>query len=109
LYSLGLGREATTDNHEPRDVDDAAERGRVWAMESATFRKWLADRGCTFERHERGKGGLGHASVTVRLKNGRAELPDIGTKKHLHDDVVRKIVADLGLNYDELPGPKSRV
>jgi len=48
-------------------------------MESATLRKWLADRGCTFERHECGKGGLGHATVTVRPRNGRAELPDIGT------------------------------
>ncbi|HTF33038.1 MAG TPA: addiction module toxin, HicA family [Myxococcota bacterium] len=78
-------------------------------MESATFRKWLADRGCTFERHERGKGGLGHAVVTVRLGSRRAELPDVGTKLPLPGDVVRKIVDDLGLSYDELPGPKSRV
>jgi len=78
-------------------------------MESATFRKWLADRGCTFERHERGKGGRGHVVVGVRLGDRRAELPDVGTKKHLPDEVVRNIVDALGLNYDELPGPKSRV
>jgi hypothetical protein len=46
--------------------------------------------------------------VTVRLGDRRAELPDASTKKRLHDDVVRKIVSDLGLPYDELPGPKSR-
>ncbi len=75
-------------------------------MESATFRRWLAERGCTFERHERGKGGRGQ--VMIRLSDRRAELRDSSTKKRLHDDIVRQIVADLGLRYDELPGPKSR-
>jgi len=78
-------------------------------MESATFRKWLADRGCTFERHERGKGGRGQVTVTICLGDRRAELPDSSTKKRLHNDTVRKIVADLGLMYDDLPGPKSRM
>ena len=78
-------------------------------MESATFRKWLADRGCTFERHERGKDGRGQVMVTIRLGDRRAELPDSSTKKRLHDDILRKIVADLGLRYEELPGQKSRM
>jgi hypothetical protein len=30
-------------------------------------------------------------------------------KKHLHEDVVPKIVDDPGLDYDKLPGPKSCV
>ncbi len=77
-------------------------------MQSATFRKWLAERGCAFEPHPEGK-HLGHTVVTVRLGERRAELPLVGSKKRLPDDVVRKVVGDLGLDAAELPGPKSRV
>ena len=34
-------------------------------MESATFRKWLAERGCRFDQHEHEKRGEGQVIVTV--------------------------------------------
>ena len=34
-------------------------------MESATFRKWLTERGCRFDRHEHQKQGDGQVIVTV--------------------------------------------
>lgn len=78
-------------------------------MESATFRKWLADRGCRFEAGKDTLGTHGHASVTVHLGERRAVLPEVGTHKALDPRVVRQIVDDLGLDWNELPGPKSRV
>jgi hypothetical protein len=78
-------------------------------MNPDTFRKWLTERGCTFEQHERAKGGLGHATVTVRREGRRSELPMVGTKKDLDPDVVRRIVEDLDLPYGELPGPQDFV
>jgi len=77
-------------------------------MESDTFRKWLAERGCSFEQHERGR-GQGPASVTVRLGERRAVLPMVGTRKDLDPGIVRQIVDALGLDWRELPGPASRV
>ncbi len=78
-------------------------------MQSATLRKWLADRGCTFEAGRDTVKAHGHAYVTVRRGERRAVLPDIGDHKALDPRVVRQIVEDLGLNFDELPGPASRV
>ena len=79
-------------------------------MESATFKKWLAERGCTFELHDRAKGKhMGSASVAVCRGDRRAVLPLIGSKKRLDPDIVRRIVEDLGLDWSELPGPASRV
>jgi hypothetical protein len=78
-------------------------------MESATFRKWLADRGCTFDRHQRGKGKKhGIVSMTVRNGDRASELPSVGSKKRLDPILVRKIVDDLGLPWEQLPGPSSR-
>jgi hypothetical protein len=34
-------------------------------MESATFRKWLADRGCRFDHHEHQQRVKGQMMVTV--------------------------------------------
>ena len=39
-------------------------------MESATFRKWLAERGCRFDQHEHEKRGEGQVIVTVH-REGR--------------------------------------
>jgi hypothetical protein len=79
-------------------------------MESATFRRWLAKRGCTFDRHKRAQGKVhGIASVTVRRGRRVAELPAVGSRKRLDPAVVRKIVDDLGLPCSQLPGPASRV
>ena len=79
-------------------------------MESGTFRKWLAERGCSFHKQEHHKGkhpGPGH--VTVHRGGRTAVLPLIGSKKRLDPDLVKRIVEDLGLEWSELPGPASRV
>ena len=73
--------------------------------ESETFRKWLVERGCRIESGKDTIGVHGHPRVTVHLKDRKAVLPEVGTKKTLDQRIVRKIVSDLGLNWDELPGP----
>ena len=78
-------------------------------MESATFRKWLAERGCRFEAGKDTVETIGHAYVTVRRGDRWAVLPDIGTKKALDPRIVREIVDKLGFDWNELPGPISRV
>ncbi|MBU3889772.1 hypothetical protein [Methylosinus sp. KRF6] len=77
-------------------------------MESATFRRWLAERGCTFDAGKDTVKAHGHAYVTVRLGDRRATLPDVGTRRALDPRVVRQVVDELGLNFGELPGPASR-
>jgi hypothetical protein len=47
--------------------------------------------------------------VTVRRGDRKSVLPNIGSHKALDPRVVRKIVDDLGLDWNELPGPASRV
>jgi hypothetical protein len=78
-------------------------------MEPETFRHWLTERGCTFEAGKDTVGTHGHAYVTVHRGGRRAVLPEIGTKKQLDPRVVRQIVGELGLDWNELPGPASRV
>ncbi len=78
-------------------------------MESATFRKWLAERGCTFEQHVRGNGPHGLASVTVHREGRSAVMPLVGSRKRLDPRQVQEIVVSLGLDAAELPGEKSRV
>ncbi|HEV7275159.1 MAG TPA: hypothetical protein VGN80_02620 [Devosiaceae bacterium] len=77
-------------------------------MTPETFRNWLAERGCTFEQTERQR-GQGVASVIVRCGSRRSELPNASSRKDLEDEEVRRIMDDLDLPYDELPGPQSRV
>lgn len=77
-------------------------------VESATFRKWLADRGCRFEPGN-DTGAHGHAFVTVHLGDRKAVLPEVGSHKALDPRTIRQIVDDLGLDWNELPGPASRV
>jgi hypothetical protein len=79
-------------------------------MESATFRKWLAERGCQFEPRRRARGKApGIAAVTVRRGDRKVELPLIGSRKRLSTEVVHAIVDGLGLDRSELPGPQGRV
>lgn len=78
-------------------------------MESVTFRRWLSERGCTFDAGKDTVRTQGHAYVTVRLGDRRAVLPNIGSNKPLDPRVVRQIVDELGLDWNELPGPASRV
>lgn len=78
-------------------------------MESATFRKWLAERGCRFDRHEHEARGEGHAVVTVHREGRVAKLPLVGSRQDIDMRVVREICDQLGLDWTALPGPKDRV
>jgi hypothetical protein len=77
-------------------------------MESATFRTWLADRGCRFDQHESEK-GHGHAAVTVHREGRTAELPLVGTRQSINLNTARAICQALDLEWTELPGSMSRV
>ena len=78
-------------------------------MESATLRKWLLERGCEIRQHQpvKHKRG-GFSSVTVHLGKRSAELPLVGSRKPIPPEAVKDIVDRLGLDWNELPGPKSR-
>ncbi len=78
-------------------------------MNSATFRKWLAERGCRFEAGRDTVRAEGHAYVTVHRGDRKAVLPEIGTQQALDQRIVRDVVDTLGLDWNELPGPMSRV
>jgi mRNA interferase HicA len=78
-------------------------------MESATFRKWLADRGCAFDQHTTTHGTRGNASVTVHREGRKAVIPLVGSRKRLDPRQVMEIVESLGLDPFDLPGEKSRV
>jgi hypothetical protein len=83
--------------------------GREAVMESETFRQWLSERGCTFAAGKDTVGTHGNACVTVRRGDRRSVLPEVGTKKRLDPGIVRQIVDELDLDWNELPGPASRV
>ena len=61
-------------------------------MRAAELKKWLAERGCTFETH---KGGSGH--LTVRRGDRKSQIPMHGQGKELGTGLVNKIKKDLGL------------
>ena len=70
-------------------------------MESATFQKWLAERGCHFDT-EAEKRGTGHATMTVHLKGRKAELPLRGPRQRLDADVIRRACEELGLGLPNI-------
>lgn len=76
-------------------------------MNAETFRKWLAERGCSFEQTEQ-KRGQGVASVVARREGRRSEIPYAASKMDLQEEDVRRIVDELDLPFDELPGPQNR-
>lgn len=78
-------------------------------MESATFRKWLANQGCRFDRHEHEERGEGHVMVTVHREGRKAEVPLGGSQRTLDPRVTRQACEELGLDWSQLPGPKGRV
>jgi hypothetical protein len=78
-------------------------------MQTATFRKWLAERGCRFDRHEHQDREHGHSVVTVHRHGRTSKLPLGGTRQSLDWETVQQICNDLGLDSSELPGPKGRV
>jgi hypothetical protein len=76
-------------------------------MTPQTFRRWLAERGCSFEEHPHER-GEGLPSVTVRREGRRAVLSDSTSRQDLDEREVRRIVDELGLDWRELPGPANR-
>jgi len=78
-------------------------------MESATFRKWLVEQGCSFDRHEHQQRHEGHVMVTVHREDRRAEVPLGGSRQIIDPRVVRRACEQLGLDPSQLPGPKGRV
>jgi hypothetical protein len=77
-------------------------------MESATFRKWLADQGCRFDTDQE-KRGKGRENVTVHREGRKAEVPLSGPHQILDERIVRRACEELGLDWSGLPGPKSRM
>jgi mRNA interferase HicA len=61
-------------------------------MRYSELRKWLKERGCTFEPH---KGGSGH--ITVRLGSKKTQLPAHGKGRDLGKGRVENIKKELGL------------
>ena len=76
-------------------------------MEYATFRKWLAERGCRFDTQQEERGD-GHTAVTIYREGRTAELALVGSRHDLDPRTVHKVCAALGLEWSELPGPKGR-
>jgi hypothetical protein len=78
-------------------------------MESATFRKWLADRGCRFDHHEHQRRGKGQMMVTVHREGRKTEVPLGGSRQNLDQRAVHRAREELGLDPSQLPGPQSSV
>ena len=78
-------------------------------MESATFRKWLEERGCRFDRHEHEDRHHGHVIMTVHREGRTSVAPLGGSRVDIDPRDVRRVCEELGLDRSELPGPKSRV
>jgi len=77
-------------------------------MESETFRKWLAERGCRFDKYERHKRGEGPVMVTVHREGRTTQAPLGGSRQDIDPRVARRVCEELGLDPSELPGPTSR-
>ena len=71
-------------------------------MQSATFRKWLAEHRCRFDLHEH-KRGEGHVLVTVHREGRKSEVPLGGSRQDLDPRDVRRACEELGLDWKELP------
>jgi len=78
-------------------------------MESATFRKWLAEQGCRFDQHHHETRHEGPVMVTVHREGRTTEVPLGGSRQILDMRVVARACEELGLDFSQLPGPKSRV
>ncbi len=78
-------------------------------MECATFRKWLAEQGCRFDRHEHQQRHEGHVMVTVNREDRKTEIPLGDSHEILDPRVVRRAREEFGPDWSQLPGPKSGV
>jgi len=77
-------------------------------MESGTFGKCLAERGCRFATCEDTSGAQGQAYVTVRCGHHQVVLPQIRSKKRLDPRIIKYVIDELGMDWNELPDPASR-
>jgi mRNA interferase HicA len=64
-------------------------------MKAAELKRFLKEKGCTFETH---RGGSGH--LTVRLGENTSQLPMHGSHQELGKKLVNKILKDLGLKHE---------
>jgi hypothetical protein len=78
-------------------------------MQGATFREWLAEQGCHFDQYVHHKRHEGHVVVTVHREGRQTQIRLEGSHKDLDPREVRRACEELGLDWSQLPGPKSRV
>ncbi len=78
-------------------------------MESATFRKWLEEHGCRFDKHEHQQRHEGPVMVTVHREGRTAQVPLGGSRQTLDMRTVQQACEQLGLDSSQLPGPAGRV
>ena len=71
-------------------------------MQSATFRKWLAEHGCRFDQHEHEQRGEGPVLVTVHREGRKSQVPLGGSRQDLDPRDVRRACEELGLDWNEL-------
>jgi hypothetical protein len=76
-------------------------------MESATFRKWLADRGCRFDHHEHQRRGKGQMMVTVHREGRKTEVPLGGSRQNLDQRAVHRACEELGLDPSNYRGRRA--
>ena len=71
-------------------------------MQSATFRKWLAEHGCRFDQHEHEHRGEGPVLVTVHREGRKSQVPLGGSRQDLDPRDLRRACEELGLDWNEL-------
>ena len=71
-------------------------------MESATFRKWLAEQGCRFDRHEHQERGEGQVMVTVHREGRISQAPLGGSRQDIDPRDLRRVCEELGLDFPKL-------
>ena len=76
-------------------------------MRADTFKSWLRKKGCRFDAHNAHR-GAGHSSLGIRLGDRRSTLPLVGTHQNIPATDVSRILHDLNLNAQELPGPLAK-
>ena len=72
-------------------------------MRSDVFKKWLTEKGCRFDEHAHER-GAGHGSLTVKLGGKHSVLPNVGSHQDMKAEEVARILGELGLSSDDLPG-----
>ena len=73
-------------------------------MRADAFKSWLRKKGCRFDAHNRDR-GEGHSSLGIKLGDRRSTLPFVGTRQSIPAAEVSRILHDLNLPAQELPGP----